>query len=168
MIQNNLPHNAKAWVYQSTRSFTLPETVAIKRQINQFVEQWTSHKVDVVGWGDLLYERFVILMADDDQVKLGGCSIDSSVRFIKNLEDTYQTRFFDRWNLAYKQGNEVLSTNRENFAQLLENGHIKDDTIVFNNLVQTKAELLDKWQIPYKDSWLKRIAVANTSFNSIL
>ena len=36
-----------------------------------------------------------------------------------------------------------------------DNGFIDGDTLYFNNLVQTKEELENKWIIPIKDSWLK-------------
>lgn len=168
MVNNNLPHNARTWVYQSTRKLSLAEAIGVRQRINSFVEQWTSHKVDVMGWGDLLHERFIILMADEAHVTLGGCSIDSSVRFVKGLEAEFETRFFDRWNIAYRKGNEVLSAGREDFVKLLETGEVTDDTIVFNNLVQTKQDLLDKWQVPYRESWLKEVALTNTSFTSLL
>jgi hypothetical protein len=35
---------------------------------------------------------------------------------------------------------------------MLENGKINDDTIVFNNLVSTKAEFETNWETPLKDS----------------
>lgn len=168
MLNNNLPDNAKVWVYQSTRPFTMAEAITIRKHINSFVDQWTSHKAGVTGWGDLLHNRFVILMADESEVKPSGCSIDSSVRFVKGLEQEMKTQFFDRWNIAYIKNNEVLSCNKEELCKLVESGEINDDTVVFNNLVQNKAELLNNWQIPYSQSWLKRVASANTSFNSVL
>ena len=36
-----------------------------------------------------------------------------------------------------------------------DNGFIDGDTPYFNNLVQTKEELENKWVIPVKESWLK-------------
>lgn len=168
MLNNNLPDNAKVWVYQSTRPFTMAEAITIRRHINAFVEQWTSHKAGVTGWGELLHNRFVILMADESEVKPSGCSIDSSVRFMKGLEQELNTQFFDRWNIAYMKNGEVLSCNKEELSRLLDSGEINDDTIVFNNLVLTKGELQNNWQVPYSQSWIKRIATANTSFNSVL
>lgn len=168
MINNNLPDNAKVWIYQSTRPFTAGEAIEITGKVNAFVQQWTSHKAGVRGDGQLINTRFVVLMADEDFEKPSGCSIDSSVRFIKELELRYNTNFFDRWNIAYMKNGEVLSCTKDELPTLLENGTITDETIVFNNLVQTKADMLTKWQIPYKDSWLKRIAMANTSFSSVL
>jgi hypothetical protein len=168
MVDNQLPDSAKAWVYQSTRKFSLAEVISIRQRINEYVSQWTSHKAEVTGWGDILHNRFVVIMADDELVKLGGCSIDSSVRFVKMLEADFSAKFFDRWNIAYLKDNEVLSCNREELCKLIDEGHIHDETIVFNNMVQSKGELLNNWQIPYKHSWLKGIAATNTSFNSIL
>ncbi len=168
MIQNNLPENSRTWVYQSARKFTMAEVILLKQKINAFVAQWTSHNQKVSGWGDLLYDRFLILMADEEADRLGGCSVDSSVSFVKSLESEFHTNFLDRWNIAYKMGNEVLTANREDFSRLLEEGKVHDYTIVFNNLVQTKAELLKKWQVPYSDHWLKSVASTNTSFKSLL
>lgn len=168
MINNNLPDNARVWIYQSTRPFSPGEAIQIAGYINAFVEQWTSHKAGVRGDGQLINTRFVVLMADEDHEKPSGCSIDSSVKFIKGLEQQFNTNFFDRWNIAYLKNGQVLSCNKEELCRLVESGEINDDTIVFNNLVQTKAELQNKWQVPYKDSWLKRIATANTSFSSVL
>mgnify|MGYP003345907228 CR=1 FL=1 len=104
MINNHLPDNARVWVYQSVRKLNLAEVITLKQRLNVFVEQWTSHKEEVAGWADILHDRFIVLMADEEQVKLGGCSIDSSVRFVKALENEFQTKFFDRWNIAYKNG----------------------------------------------------------------
>lgn len=168
MINNNLPDTSRVWIYQSTRPFTAGEAIEINESVATFVQQWTSHKAGVRGDGQLINTRFVVLMADEDFEKPSGCSIDSSVRFIKELEQRYNTNFFDRWNIAYVKDGEVLSCTKEELPALLQSGSITDDTIVFNNLVQTKAELNTKWQVPYKDSWLKRIATAHTSFSSVL
>ena len=37
----------------------------------------------------------------------------------------------------------------------LENNYISGETLYFNNVVQTKEELLQQWLIPVKDSWLR-------------
>jgi hypothetical protein len=38
----------------------------------------------------------------------------------------------------------------------LENEFINGETLYFNNLVQTKAELQSSWIIPAKNSWLAK------------
>ena len=168
MISNNLPSNSRVWVYQSVKKFSNDELGVITTKLKTFVAQWTSHKEGVVGDGAVLYNRFIVLMADEEQTSLGGCSIDSSVHFIKGLEKEFSTNFFDRWNIAYKKDNEVLSCSITEFGKLVETKEVEDDTIVFNNLVQTKKDFEDKWEVPYKNSWLKNVEMAHTSFGSIL
>ena len=70
--------------------------------------------------------------------------------------------------LAYKKEHEVLSCNITEFGKLVETREVNDDTIVFNNLVQSKKDFEIKWQVPYRESWLKNIESAHSSFSSML
>jgi len=167
-LENDLPATSKVWIYQSSRKFSDNEAAVINEKIKQFARQWTSHKDGVVGDGMLLYNYFVVLMADESQVGVSGCSVDSSVHFIKALGHEYRTNFFDRWNLAYLKDGEVIACHRDEFERLSNTGEINDDTIVFNNLLNTKGDFETKWQVPYRESWLKNLRVAHISFNSIL
>ena len=167
-IPNSLSPLSKVWIYQSNRLFTESEAATVTHKINEFVKAWTAHKLQVSGAGVLLYNRFIVLMADESQVGVSGCSVDASVHFIRAIGQEFEVNFFDRWNIAYKKDEEVLSCPRAEFEQLVEQGAITDNTTVFNNLVQTKAELETKWEITYKDSWLKNLSAAHTSFSSVL
>ncbi len=167
-MNNLLPSHAKVWVYQSVNSFTETQTQIISEKVKQFVEQWTAHKEQVTGDGFVLYNRFVILMADESEVGVSGCSMDASVHFIKGLATEFNTDFFDRWNIAYLENDQVLSCNREEFEKLVENRRINDDTFVFNNLVQTKKDFENNWKITYANSWLKNLVQTHTAFSSVL
>jgi hypothetical protein len=63
---------------------------------------------------------------------------------------------FNRQNLAFivKEKIQLLPLSQLKYA--FENNFIDADTIYFNNLVQTKEELVSKWLIPVKDSWLAK------------
>ncbi len=167
-IHNLLPAHSRVWVYPSTRAFNQAEAAAVSERIQQFVKNWTAHKLQVAGDGALLYNRFVVLMADTSEVEVSGCSIDSSVHFIRSLAADFQTDFFDRWNMTYEQDGEVLSCSREQFERLVEEGVITDETPVFNNLIQTKAELENKWRIPFKNSWHKNLPPLAGAFTGLL
>ena len=167
-FENNLPDTSRVWIYQSSRKFSASEAAVINQKIKQFLGGWNAHKVEVAGDGKLFYDMFIVLMADENQVGVSGCSIDSSVHFIKSLGLEYKTNFFDRWNLAYVKNGEVINCHREDFEKKLDLGEINDDTIVFNNLLQTKGDSNTKWQVPYRESWLKNLRGAHISFASIL
>ena len=54
------------------------------------------------------------------------------------------------------QGNYSKISNLDDFKQLIVNGSINQDTIVFNNLIDRRQDLFTKWELPLKESWQKR------------
>ncbi len=159
-IQNlftGIPANARVWIYQSNREFTAQEAAQIEQLVQQFVGEWTAHKLKVAAGGALLYNRFVVLVADEREVGVSGCSIDSSVRVIKELGAQYGVDFFDRFHIAYKVNGEVRSTDRNGFEAMIAAGKVTADTVVFNNIVETLADFRSKWEVPLSQSWHARV-----------
>ncbi|GEO11353.1 hypothetical protein [Segetibacter aerophilus] len=156
LIPENFHPSSRVWIYQSSRLFSIGEALEIEDMMNVFTENWNSHGAKVKGYANLLFGQFIILMADETQAGVSGCSTDSSVRLIKSIEETFKVDMFNRQNLAFlvKDKIELLPLSQLKYA--VENNFITPETIYFNNLVQTKAELLDKWLIPVKDSWLSK------------
>lgn len=147
------------WVYQSNRLFTLGEALDIEDLLKEFTTQWKSHGTPVKGEAHLLFGRFIVLLADETATGVSGCSTDSSVRLIKEIEEKFNVNLFDRTILAFviKDKVELLPLSQLQYA--IDNGFITPDTLYFNNLVQTKEELEKNWIVPVKESWLQnRIA----------
>lgn len=145
--------NSRVWIYQADRKLSDEETQQIQQHLNAFAAQWTAHNNQLKAAGDVRYNRFLILIVDESQAGASGCSIDKSVHFMKQIEQAFGVNLFDRFNLAYREGNEVLSLTRNAFEEKLTSGEINKDTIVFNNLVPTVTDLQTKWEVPLKDSW---------------
>lgn len=148
--------DSRVWVYQSSRLFTMGEALQLEDQINEFVASWKSHGAPVKGFGTLLFGQFLILMADEHATSVGGCSTDSSVRFIKQVEENYKVNMFDRQSLAFVVKDKVQLLPLPQLGYALENQFISADTVYFNNVVLTKEDLENRWMIPVKDSWLAR------------
>lgn len=154
LIPEDFSPNSKVWVYQSSRPFVEKEVREIQEQLTQFYSQWNAHGTPVKGWAQLLFDRFIVLIADETDVLVSGCSIDSSVRVIKSIERQYEVTLFDRLSITFlvKDKAEVLPINQVQFA--IDKGYINAETLIFNNIVTTKQQLLDNWLQPLKDSWL--------------
>jgi hypothetical protein len=154
--------DSRVWIYQSSRMFSLGEAIQIEDLLNHFVDNWKSHGTPVKGFGTMFFGQFIVLMADERATGVSGCSTDSSVRLIKEIEQLYKVSMFDRQNLAFvrKDKIELLPLGQIQYA--FDNGFLRADTLYINNLVQTKEELEQNWLIPVKDSWLyKRIKLEN-------
>ncbi len=145
---------SRVWIYQCNRPFTVAEALEIDGILNEFVRTWHSHGEPVKGWAHLFFGQFVILMADETVGGVSGCSTDSSVRVIKEIERKFEVRLFDRIMLAFLINDhvELLPLSRLSYA--LEKGTMNEDSLYINNTIRSKAELESKWIIPIKNSWL--------------
>lgn len=159
----NISENSRIWIYQSDRAFSPAEEQAVRQQLNEFTGQWKAHGQELLTEGTVLYGRFIVIAVDEQQAEASGCSIDSSTRLIKDLEKKLGVDLFNRFNMAYRIGDEVISCSREEFEQLISEGKITEDTIVFNNLIQTAGELKNSWEIPFKESWHARVFTLSPS-----
>jgi hypothetical protein len=154
LIPDDFDNNSRVWVYQSNRAFTITEALRIEELLENFAKEWNSHGSLVKGYANLFFGQFIIIMADETHLKIGGCSTDSSLRFIKNIQQDYNVQLLDRQMLAFivKEKIHLLPLAQVNYS--IENDFITPDTLYFNNTILTKKELLNNWIIPVKDSWL--------------
>lgn len=154
MIPENFDKNSRVWVYQSNRAFTITEAVQIEELLESFCKEWNSHGKEVESYANLFFGHFIILMADETHTKVGGCSTDFSLRFIKKIEQDYNVKLLNRQMLAFivKENIRLIPLSKVNIS--IESEIITPDTLYFNNTILTKQELLNNWIIPVKDSWL--------------
>ena len=160
LLNENFSPDSRVWIYQSNRLFTLSEALTVEDLLNDFTDKWLSHGTPVKGAGYLFFGQFIILMADEKATGVSGCSTDSSVRLIKDIEQRFGVNMFDRTTLAFVVKDKVQLLPLSQLQYAFDNRFIDSHTLYFNNLVQTKVELENNWLIPIKDSWLsKRITV---------
>ncbi len=162
LLPTGFAPDSRVWVYQSSRIFGMSEALQIEDLLNHFTENWKSHGTSVKGFGTLFFGQFILLMADENATGVSGCSTDSSVRLIKEIENLFKVSMFDRQNLAFiiKNKVELLPLNQLQYA--VEHEFINIETIYFNNLVQNKEELEKNWLTPVKESWLMKKITLNS------
>ena len=154
LLPGSFSGESRVWVYQASRTLTVSEALEAEEMIKDFCEDWRSHGAEVQAYGNLFFGQFLILMADETKAAVSGCSTDSSVRFVKELEKKFNIDFFNRTNLAFWIKDKVQLLPLGQLAYALENNFIGPDTLYFNNTVLNKEQLENNWIIPVKDSWL--------------
>lgn len=150
-----IPANAKIWMYQADRVLTTEEVEQIESMAQNFVSGWQSHGASVEAVGYVLHNIYIVLASDEDGESPSGCSIDSSVNFIKAIGTEFKINFFERFNFAYLENGEAKLVDKDTFGQLYRDGVINDDTIVINNLVTNTTDYNSKLEVPLKESWHK-------------
>ena len=157
-LPNILPANfhpqSKVWIYQANRTFTMNEIFEIEPLLENFVDQWKSHGAPVKGFATILYGQFIIMMADESGTTVGGCSTDSSVHIIKQIEKQFGLQMFNRELLAFWIKDKVQTIPYTQVSYAIENSILSNDSLYFNNLVNNKADMESQWLQPLSESWL--------------
>ena len=153
MISHNLPPHTRVWIYQSNRELSKLEADNLLSKALKFVDSWMAHGKPVHGNAEVRYNRFLILFADEEATMVSGCSIDSSVAFVKKISADLGLDFFDRKLIAFLENNDIKIKPIHDFWALKKAGVIKDETLVFNNLVKDKQEFDSAWLGPFAKSW---------------
>lgn len=156
LVPKDFNDNSHVWIYQSSRPFTDSESTHIEELLKDFARNWKSHGTPVKGYGNLFFQQFVIFMADETASGVSGCSTDSSVRLIKNIEKDFEVDMFDRQMLAFAVDKNIQLIPLSQVNNFLEEGILTANTLYFNNTILTKKELLKSWIIPVKKSWLAK------------
>ena len=146
---DSFPENSQVWIYSSTRFFTNQEEEFIASNLNQFISQWATHGTDLFAKGAILHHSFIVIVADENKVKSSGCSIDSSVRFIKDLGRELNIDFFNRMSMLLKKEDEYKRIHFSDLSNYL-------DYEMFNPMVKTLKELRENFVLAVSDSELVR------------
>jgi hypothetical protein len=129
-IQQHLPgdfnDNSRVWIYQSSRTFLISEALEMEDSFNEFVQSWNSHGTPVKGYANLFLGRFIVFMADETATGVSGCSTDSSVRLVKNMESTYKVNMFDRQSLAFIVKDKIEVIPNSQFHYAIDNNFINE------------------------------------------
>ena len=148
--------SSRIWIYQANRKFNSAEFKIISDALAAFTEGWLVHGSPMQASFSLKYDQFIIIAADEDANAASGCSIDDSVRTLKRLGSELAIDFFDRTLVAFKKDEHVFTIPASDLKAKLTDGAWNSDTLLFNNLVNTKRDLTQTWLVPAGSSWLKR------------
>jgi len=147
-----LPENSRVWVYQCDQKIDEKRAQKIKDLLYSFTMQWASHGKDVESYAHLFHNRFIVFVADETN-HVSGCSIDSSVAILKQIQSEMNLNFFDRLNYTYMQNDTVYQLHNSDFKQAYHDGKINDETLMFDNLVDNKEDFINHWLKPLNESW---------------
>lgn len=153
---DTLSDESRIWIYPSNRKFTETELEEINLSLAEFIENWSAHGTSLTASFLIVYDRFIIIAVDQELQQATGCSIDASVQFILSLETKYKVSLLDKMNVTFRTGQYIAYKPLNEFKKMVKEKAVNENTIVFNNLVNTKEEWQDYWEVPMSDSWHSR------------
>jgi hypothetical protein len=151
-----LDTSARTWVYQAKRTFTPEEAHAISQALSAFTHAWVAHGNPLKTSFAILYNQFIVLAADENFNEASGCSIDSSVRVIRQIDQQFSLGLFERTNVAFLKDGVTEIIPLDALGKALQERRWNENSHVFNNVVSTIGELQTRWIIEAGQTWLKR------------
>lgn len=136
----DLPDSSRIWVYQNQTPIPKEIQQEIQVKLSGFVRQWAAHKVQLYGDSAILEDYFIVLAVDETMTIASGCSIDSSVHFIKELEKEYRLNLFDRLHVLIEENDEKKIIHYSDLTN-----HI--GATFFDPMVTTLGDFRSKWKV---------------------
>ncbi len=152
----SLPEDSRVWVYQANRKLSDQEVAEIIEKSEEFLTKWTAHGAALEAAVEVRYNRFIVIGLNQANASASGCSIDASVHFIQSLQEKFDVDLLDKMNVTFYSGEYIAYKPLEDFKKMAKDKSVSKNTVVFNNLVNTKLEYLENWEVPAKDSWHSR------------
>lgn len=153
-IFNTLPDYSRVWIYASTGKLSPEQSSDVQNLLDGFAKGWTSHQQQLNAKAALVKSHFLVFMVDESSAEISGCGIDKSVQLVKEIEQKTGLSFFNRLNIHLSHKNEVVVFNKQQLEKAVEEGIVNEESLFYDNLVQTKKDFYDNWLKPVNKSWI--------------
>lgn len=150
---NQLPDQARVWVYAASQALTSEQRAFIQQQADSFTENWTAHQMPLKASFKIVDDVFLIIGVDVAHHDVSGCGIDKSVHLIQEWEKALGINLFNRLQVEYKQDDKIQFGTKGKVADLLAQQTLTNQTLFYNKLVQNVAELNNNFLIPLQQMW---------------
>lgn len=149
----SLPDESKAWVFAAKRPLTSDDRETIAREVPNFLAQWTAHGAPVPASFEVRDDRFLVVAADE-RVSPGGCSIDALFHFVRALGEHLDVEMLDSGSIWYRdEAGEVRGADRPDFRKLATAGEVHDETPVFDTSLDRLSTYRESFEQPAQRSW---------------
>jgi hypothetical protein len=133
--------DSRVWLYNANRPITPTEASFVQENLEQFASQWKAHSTPLKAKACMLNEYTIAFVVDQSEASASGCSVDSSVRLVKELGKELEVDFFNRMQVVVEnqEGQRSLYPYRK-LAEL-------QNHVYYNPLVESLKELKETWLV---------------------
>jgi hypothetical protein len=152
----SLSQDSKVWIYPSSRKFYPTEIEGVEKKVKEFIDSWKQEENNIQATYQLHYNRIISIFTSSEHT-ISTSAINKLVEFIINLQQEYEVELLDKMNVCFKQGEHVQYKDLKSFKTLIKGKAVNKNTVVFDNMVTTKGEFEEHWEVPVTESWYKNL-----------
>jgi len=154
---SSISDKARLWIYQINKELTSVEEEILLNETSKFIDSWAAHGSGLKAALRIVAHRLLIIAADESVTNVSGCSIDSKIVFLKEMQSKLGIDFFYRGDVFYFEKDELRSMDLGDFRKNIAKGDLSTETFIFDTTIKYKWQLEDQFLIPVKDSWLMKL-----------
>lgn len=135
----DFPSEARVWTYLCKHPLTADQLAVISNELEVFTANWLAHGVGLRASYAILGNQYIVLIADETVAIASGCSIDSSVKFLKELSATYDLDLFNRMYVLVETENEIERVHYGDLANY-------PNAMYYDPTITTLEQLRNSWK----------------------
>ena len=153
-----MPATAQLWIFGVDRPLDDVEEQILLATVDRFLSGWKAHGVPLAASREFRDGRFLMVAVDDRIEAPSGCSIDTLVHSLKELERELDVTIVDGASVWYRGPDGIDRRSRSEFRELAARGDVTPDTVVFDtSLTRLDRLRAGEWERPAGDSWHRRV-----------
>jgi hypothetical protein len=156
---DQIANNGKVWLYGAKRRLLTNELRYIDQALSQFCREWAAHGEKLNCGFQIKDEQFILIAVDEGNVTASGCSIDSSVGLIKNIDKQFDLDLFNRLRVYHMDDGNLETTDLHVARENIGIGKWRPNDLIINTTALKKEAIENEWLLPISKSWLSKYLV---------
>lgn len=118
---SSFPNESEVWVYAADRFMDANEVAILQQNLSAFTEEWKTHGKSLRADAQVFDNVFVVFATDIHAGSASGCSIDTSVRLMKQLGSTLGIDFFNRLKVLVRSNEQLMHASYHDLSDFAGN-----------------------------------------------
>ncbi len=149
-----MPDSARVWVFGAGVPVTGAPARALLAAVDEHLAQWTAHGAPLSCARDWRDNQFLAIAVDEAAHGASGCSIDGLFRVLTHLEREIGTSMVESGTVFWRDTDgQVTAAARHAFKAAARNGTVRQDTPVFDTMIDTVGAWRERFERPAAESW---------------
>lgn len=154
----SLPDSSRVWVFGSDTPLSEGGTTGLLAGVDEYLAHWKAHGAPLTVAREWRDGRFLVVAVDQTTAGATGCSIDGLFRVLQGLERAVGANLVGGGRVYYRDTHAaVQSVARDAVAELVANGTISKDTVVFDASITDLGTFRAWFERRAKETWVKEM-----------
>lgn len=153
----DLPNDAKVWIYIGDRKMTPSEKADLIGKIEPFLSRWKSEGKEFKSSYELLEDQILVVGGVSEGFALSGCTMDALKKTVMKWDETLRLNLTVIPKFCYRGENSIACRNQVEFKEDIQKGLVNEKTTVFDNTVLSMEDYRKGFEFPIQKCWHNRV-----------